>query len=183
MHTPALLMCMKQHLKENLALSPYSGDGDQRETTHTLMSVLPTILEIALEYLDLHYTVDKQLSCWNGFSRGSGSSIAYAYLDKNGGKYFTLFMGIEGGLNINVPFIADLVHGKYGETPVEGCYFYLWCSTADKEGVTCERVTKSATILKERGGVDVVVTPDGGHMLWNNSPELQGDAVTLWMNC
>ncbi|MGD2248036.1 MAG: hypothetical protein PVF58_06490 [Candidatus Methanofastidiosia archaeon] len=93
-------------------------------------------------------------------------------------------MGIAGGLNITVPFIADLVDGKYGETPVKGCHFYLWCGTNDKNGLTCERKSESRDILIERGGIieRVVVTPDGGYMTWNNSLELQLEAVNLWVS-
>lgn len=159
------------------------------------MKVSYHIMEIALEYIELHHGVDKELSAWNGFSRSSGHSIVYAYLDKeSGNNYFQLFMGIAGGLNLLTPFIGGLADGDYGPEPVKGKNFYLWCGTADKikgekriEGypdTVCGRQELSERILRERGGVikGFTATPNGGHMTWNRRPELQREAIDIWLD-
>lgn len=153
------------------------------------------IMELALEYIEHRHNVDKHLSAWNGFSRGSGSSIAYAYLDrKSGNNYFQLFMGIAGGLNLGSPLVSGLVKGEYGESPVTGKRFYLWCGTADMvaqerliEGLpdtVCGRQELSAAALEDRGGVieGFTATPEGDHMTWNRQAELQVEAIQLWLS-
>jgi hypothetical protein len=159
------------------------------------MKVSYHIMEIALDYIALHHGVDKGLSAWNGFSRSSGHSIAYAYLDKeSGNNYFQLFMGIAGGLNIVTPFIGGLADGEYGEDPVKGKAFYLWCGTADEikeerkvEGypdMVCGRQELSKDILVERGGIikGFTATPNAGHMTWNSKSELQEEAIEIWLS-
>ena len=175
---------------------PEKGE-DYRYLDETVegMHVAYHIVEIALDYIEAHHGVDKNLSAWNGFSRSSGHSIVYAYLDtESGNGFFQLYMGIAGGFNIRTPFIEQLVNGEYGEKPVEGKNFYLWCGTSDEatderviEGYpnsVCERQQLSRDILLERGGtvMKLRATPDAGHMTWNSKPKLQTEALELWLN-
>ena len=83
--------------------------------------------------------------------------------------------------------------GEYGEVPVKGKAFYLWCGTADEvteerkvEGYTdmvCGRQELSKEILDERGGLikGFTATPEAGHMTWNSKPELQREAIEIWL--
>jgi hypothetical protein len=158
------------------------------------MKVSYHIMELALEYIDRHHGLEETLSAWNGFGRSSGHSIVYAYLDKaSGNNYFQLFMDIAGGLNATMPFVRGVVDGDYGPQPVRDKRFYLWCGTADdlKESpgtdgssdTVCASQESSQQALVARGGVIAKFSalPDAGHMTWNSEPELQKEAIDIWL--
>jgi hypothetical protein len=163
------------------------------DETENGMRVAYDIVRLALDYIGEHHGVDRNLSAWNGFSRSSGHSIVYAYLDMHSGEpVFQLYMGIAGGFNIRTPFVDGLVNGDYGQQPIEGMRSYLWCGTEDTatgerviEGIpdsVCERQALSQEIITQRGGEALLFTrtPQAGHMTWNSNPELQVEAIELW---
>ncbi len=151
------------------------------------------LMTVALDYVELHFDLDKELSAWNGFSRGSSASVAYAYLDKESeNDYFQLFMSIAGPANSLNSLVANILDGTYGDNALDGKNFYLWCGTAnvnvtaDSDGEivnTCERMTNSFHPLSSLGAsVEFIETEGGEHDTWNESTELQKEAVDLWMS-
>jgi len=139
---------------------------------------------MALRYLEERYDIDEDDVAWNGYGRSGGVSIAQAYYDVEKNGWFSLFMEISGGLDTSVSMVDDLIEGAYGESPIEGKSFYLWCGTADNGGLTCEDMTLDCDLLVGMGAVvDYFdIGQDMDKTYWNNTPESQEHAIELWLN-
>lgn len=124
-----------------------------------------SIMNAALDYVELRHGADKRMSALNGFGRGAGMVSAIAGLDEN---LFQMHMMISGG-------VPD------GEGWLHGDQFYMWCGTEDTG--TCDDMKEDMGVLRERGAViNLFAETDGGRTLWNNNQRLQEKAAERWLN-
>lgn len=137
----------------------------------------------ALEFMALNYNIDRHRCACYGFSRSATHCASYAFLDKrSGNNYFILFISTLGAIGPDLPMIRTLRAGTYGERPIEGAHFYLWCGMQDKRGRACEGMKAgSIAIIEELGGtVDLFRQGAEGHGGFNHNQRYQLEAVDLW---
>lgn len=164
-------------------------DGEAYQYLHdteTGLRIVYHIMTLALDYIKNAHGLTRSNSAWNGFSMGSSASVAYAWLDREGGNnYIAQFMGIAGPLHMSCDFISNIACGNYGDTILSNQNFYLWCGTADgAEGpdcTTCENMRPGALLISNRQANLVFIETEGAdHMGWNQSGSLQAQAVHIW---
>ncbi|MFC1576871.1 hypothetical protein ACFL42_02920 [Candidatus Omnitrophota bacterium] len=142
--------------------------------------VVYEIIGAALEYTALKYDVDKYLSAWSGFDRSAGQCAVYAFYDKyTENNFFKLFIALSGGIESGQPMMAELAGGEYGDKPIGGKNFYLWCSGDDAD--MKERMSSAKDTIEWLGGtVQELKVGSGGHAGFNKGEKSQLEAVKLW---
>ncbi len=105
----------------------------------------------------------------HGFSMGSARSYGVTALETLcGDARIALTISESGEWKDGYPLYADMLSGIYGEQPLSGNPFILFCGGAESGPMargTCDGMSRTRSRIEQLGGVvtDLLTDPNGGH--------------------
>ncbi len=169
-----------QHGYGVLAIQWWFGKGESPHDYYTPDELYP-ILETILK----QQGVGPGRALLHGFSRGASNTYALTALDvAAGNRFFGLTVANSGGASENYPPNVAMTEGRFGEAPLRGSWWLLFCGGRDEhpDRDGCPAMHRTATWIEHLGGPvePVLEDPEAGHGGFHRTPAHVESALALF---